>query len=254
MCSRSTTMTECGCVWAKTQFTSTAAMAMVRHGACNIISTSVKPCCCPWKNQSQSLTRSSRKPSWGNCQKFLTRMGMYSCYDVLSWLMYNILLPGHMRTTWHWWLRGVPALDVRCCSCVLFMWLPPPLLCCVWLGAVHKFGFELLQSEHSTNGNRWSVTDAVTQIYVLTGPLCFLYKGTYPNCWGQNLLFEVSRINGSTFPLFLCSIQHEDFCVLPCAVATCNIANSTVTFCVFCCCTLCCIVIVLFDVMLTNCG
>jgi hypothetical protein len=88
MCSRSTMMTECGCVWAKTQFTSTVAMAMVRHGACSIISTSVKPCCCPWKNQSQSLTRSSRKPLWGNCQKFLTRMGMYSCYDVLSWLMY----------------------------------------------------------------------------------------------------------------------------------------------------------------------
>lgn len=215
MCSRSTTMTECGCGWAKTQFTSTAAMAMVRHGACSIISTSVKPCCCPWKNQSQSLTRSSRKPLWGNCQKFLTRMGMYSCYDMLSWLVYNILLSGHMRTMWQWWLRGASALDVRCSSCVLCMWLFfSSLSCCVWLGAVHKFSFELLQSEHSTNGSQWRVTDAVTQIYVLTGPLCSFYKGTYLKCWGQNFTCQVSRINGSALPLFLCCIQHEYFCVL----------------------------------------
>jgi hypothetical protein len=125
------------------------------------------------------------------------------------------------------------------------------LLCCVWLGAVHKFSFELLQSEHSTNGSQWRVTDAVTQIYVLTGPLCFFYKGTYPKCWGQNFTCHLRSVElmGRLYPYFCVASSMN---VFVCYVATCNNANSTVTFYVFYWCTLGCIVIVLLDVVVTN--
>ena len=82
----------------------------------------------------------------------------------------------------------------------------------------------------------------------------FSLQGNLPQLLRSNFTCHLRSVElmGQLYPYFCVASSLKIFVCYH--MAACNNANSTVTFYVFCCCTLGCIVIVLLDVVVTNCG